>query len=306
MQQSWSCGGGNHHFNRQQQQQQPCPPPKPLTANYGLEGAFNGDTNAGGWPQEESTSSPNGSVPHCKRCGRKGHVVRICRTPPPRFEGIYGTCGQYGHRIRYCIGNQPAPHAHIVTAPIAPPLLPPSPLPRLAAATMTSRQARVATVAAAMVPTAVVPTTMVVAVVSTAMVPTAVVPTIMAAAAAETAVPAMKWCQLDSRLAAAARVMTYHHGRREHLMTATMEVCSRQATAETVSSLRLRMGATRMKGILVVLFPLFLVVRNRVMAPCVCPTASNFRVALFSLRRVCGFCVETSWRYNRDRGQRHV
>ena len=229
MQQSWSRGGGKQHFNRQQQQQQPCPPPKPLTANYSLEGAFNGDTNTGGWPQEESMSSPNGSMPHCKRCGRKDHMVRICRTPPPRFEGIYGTCGQYGHRIRYCNGNQPGPQAHIVAAPKPPPLLPPSPLPRLAAATMTSRQARMATVAAtvvpttmaaAMVPTAVVPTTMVVAVVSTAMVPTAVVPTIMAAAA-ETKVPAMKWCQLDSRLAAAAPVVTYHHGRREHLMAAT-------------------------------------------------------------------------------------
>ena len=119
--------------------------------------------------------------------------------------------------------------------------------------------------AAAMVPTAMVPTAMVVAVVATAMAPTAVVPTITAAA--ETAYLAMKWCQLNSRLAAAAPVMTYHHRRREHLMAATMELCSRQATAETVSSLRLRTGATRMKGISVVLFPLFSVARNRVMVP---------------------------------------
>ena len=34
------------------------------------------------------------------------------------------TCGQYGHRMRYCIQNQPAPHAHVVAAPVAPP--PPS------------------------------------------------------------------------------------------------------------------------------------------------------------------------------------
>ena len=33
---------------------------------------------------------------------------------------ICGTCGQYGHRMRYCIRNQPAPHAHVVAAPVAP------------------------------------------------------------------------------------------------------------------------------------------------------------------------------------------
>ena len=115
--QSWSRGGGNHHVNRQQQQQHPRPPPpKPLTANFGLGGPFDGGTNAGGWPQEESPPSSNGSVPHCERCGRKGHVARICR-----FEGICGTCGQYGHRMRHCIRNQLAPHAHFVTAPVAPP-----------------------------------------------------------------------------------------------------------------------------------------------------------------------------------------
>ena len=105
--------------------------------------------------------------------------------------------------------------------------------------------------ATAMVPTAVVPTAMVVAMLATAMAPTAVVPTITA----DTAGPAMKRCQLDSRLAAAAPVMTYHHGRQEPLMAATIELCSRQATEETVSPLRLRAGATRMKGILAVLFP---------------------------------------------------
>ena len=120
IQQSWSRGGGNHHVNRQQQQQHHRPPPKPLTVNFGHGGPFDGGTNAGGWPQEESPPSPNGSVPHCERCGRKGHVARICRAPS-RFEGTCGTCGQYGHRMRYCIRNQPAPHAHVVAAPVASP-----------------------------------------------------------------------------------------------------------------------------------------------------------------------------------------
>ena len=120
IQQFWSRGGGNHHVNRQQQQQHPRPSPKPLTANFGLGGPFNGGINARGWPQDESPPSTNGSVHDCKRCGRKGYVARICRAPSS-FEGIYGTCGQYGHRMRYCIQNQPAPHAHVVAAPIAPP-----------------------------------------------------------------------------------------------------------------------------------------------------------------------------------------
>ena len=120
--QSWSRGGGNHHVNRQQQQQHPCLRSKPLTANFGLGGAFDGGTNAGGWPQEESPPSSDGSGPHCERCGRKGHVARICRAPS-RFEGICGTCGQYGHRMRYCIQNQPSPHAHVVAASVAPPAL---------------------------------------------------------------------------------------------------------------------------------------------------------------------------------------
>ena len=118
-------------------------------------------------------------------------------------------------------------------------------------------------IATAMVPTVVVPTAMVVAMVATAMAPIAVVPTITV----DTAVPTMKRCQLDSRLAAPAPVMTYHHGRREHLMAATIELCRRQATKETVSPLRLRTGATRKKSISVVLFPPFLVAQNRVMAP---------------------------------------
>ena len=116
--------------------------------------------------------------------------------------------------------------------------------------------------ATAMVPTTVVPTTVVIAMVATAMAPTAVVTTITA----DTAVPTMKRCQLNSRLAAPAPVMTYHHSRREHLMAATIELCSRQATEKTVSPLRLRTGATRMKGISVVLFPPFSVAQNRVMA----------------------------------------
>ena len=47
-------------------------------------------------------------------------MARICRAPS-RFEGTCGTCGQYGHRLRYCIRNQPAPYAHVIAAPVAPP-----------------------------------------------------------------------------------------------------------------------------------------------------------------------------------------
>ena len=43
--QSWSRGGSNHHVNRQQQQQHPRSPLKPLTANFGLGGAFDGGTS---------------------------------------------------------------------------------------------------------------------------------------------------------------------------------------------------------------------------------------------------------------------
>ena len=111
-------------------------------------------------------------------------------------------------------------------------------------------------VATAMVPTAVAPTVTVVAMVATVMAPT-VVPTITV----DTVAPAMKRCQLDSHLAA------YHHGRRQHLIAATTELYSRQATEETSSPLRLRTGATRMKDISVVLFPPFSVARNRVLAP---------------------------------------
>ena len=96
-----------------------------------------------------------------------------------------------------------------------------------------------------------------------AMASTAVVPTITV----DTAVPAMKRCQLDSRLAAVASVTTFHHGRRQHLIAATTDLYSRQATEETMSPLRLRTGGTRMKDISVVLFLPFLVARNRVMAP---------------------------------------
>ena len=117
-------------------------------------------------------------------------------------------------------------------------------------------------VATAMVPTAVAPTVTVVVMVATVMAPT-VVPTMTV----DTAVPAMKRCQLDSRLAAAASVMTYHHGHRQHLIAATTELYRRQATEETASPLRLRTGATRMKDISVVLFPPFSVARNCVLAP---------------------------------------
>ena len=144
--------------------------------------------------------------------------------------------------MRYCIQNQPAPHAHVVAAPVAPPalLLPSPPLPRLVAAAIMALMA----MAAAMAPTAVVPTIPV-----------------------DTAVPAIKRCQLDSRLAAVASVTTFHHGRRQHLIAATTDLYSRQASEKTASPLRLRTGATTKKHILVVLFPPFLVARNRVIAP---------------------------------------
>lgn len=123
--------------------------------------------------------------------------------------------------------------------------------------------------AAAMVPTvavltAVVPTAMAdMAVVATAAAPTAVVPTIKA----DTAVQALKWCLLDDRLAVAAPVMTYHHGRRDHMMVPTVELSSSQPTEETVPPLQLRTGVTRMKSISVVLFPPLSAARNRVLGP---------------------------------------
>ena len=95
-------------------------------------------------------------------------------------------------------------------------------------------------VATAMVPTTVAPTVTVVAMVATVMAPT-VVPTITVNAA----VPAMKRCQRDSRLAAAASVTTYHHGRRQHLIAATTDLYSMQATEETASPLRLGTGPRR-------------------------------------------------------------
>ena len=278
MQQSWSRGGGKHHFNRQQQQQQLRLPPKPLTANFGLGGPFNGGTNARGWPQEELPPSPNGSVPHCEQCGRKGHVARTCRTPP-RFEGICGTCGQYGHRMRYCIRNQPAPHVHVVAAPIAPHS---SSVPAFSAPPAGGSGYDIAT---------------------------------GAYGHGGGGGGAYGYGGGDGSYSGGAYGYggsgggygdgtysggTYDHGGGgsggnggasyevvrvgqspggggaghdissrppEHLMAATMELCSRQAAVEPVSSLRLRTGATRMKGISVVLFPPFSVARNRVMAP---------------------------------------
>ena len=127
--------------------------------------------------------------------------------------------------------------------------------------------------AAAMVPTvavltAVVPTAMAdMAVVATAAASTAVVPTIKL----DTAVPALKWCLLDDRLAVAvavaAPVMTYHHGRRDHMMVPTVELPSSQPTEETVPPLQLRTGVMRMKSISVVLFPPLSAARNRVLGP---------------------------------------
>ena len=141
-------------------------------------------------------------------------------------------------------------------------MVPAAVVPTAVAAAMVPTAVVPTAMATAMIPTAVMPTAIVVAMVATAMALTAVVPTITA----DTAMPTMKRCQVDSRLAAAP-VMTYHHGRREHMMAATIELCSRQATEERVPHLRLKTGATRMKGISVVLFPPFSVARNRVIAP---------------------------------------
>ena len=68
-------------------------------------------------PLGENPSS-SGYQPHLSDVSC--HVARICRAPS-RFEGICDTCGKYGHRMRYCIRYQPAPHAHVVAAPVAPP-----------------------------------------------------------------------------------------------------------------------------------------------------------------------------------------
>ena len=62
-------------------------------------------------------------------------------------------------------------------------------------------------------------------------------------------------------------------------MVATIELCSRQATEKTVSPLRLRTGATRMKDISVVLFHPLLVARNRVMAPLLMSCSFQLAVA---------------------------
>ena len=127
-------------------------------------------------------------------------------------------------------------------------------------------------VATAMVPTAVGPTVTVAAMVATVMAPTVVPPITV-----DTAVPAMKRCQLDSRLVAAASATTFHHGRRQHLIAANTDLYSRQASEKTAPPLRLRTGATRMKDISVVLFPPFSVARNRALAPLLMSCSSQLR-----------------------------
>ena len=131
-------------------------------------------------------------------------------------------------------------------------------------------------VATAMVPTVVASTVTVAAMVATVMAPT-VVPTITV----DTAVPVMKRCQLDSRLAAAASVTTFHHGRRQHLIAATTDLCSRQTSEKTASPLRLRTGVTGMNGISMVFFLPFSVVRNRVLAPLPMSCSSQLRSRAF-------------------------
>ena len=168
-------------------------------------------------------------------------MARICRAPS-RFEGICDSCGQYGHRTRYCIRNQPAPHAYVVAAPVAPP----APSAPVFSAPPTGGSGYDGAYGYG------------------------------GGDGFYSGGPydhgghggaGYERYQLDSRLAAVASVTTFHHGRRQPLMAATIELCSRQATEETVSPLRLRTGGTRMKDISVVLFLPFLVARNWVMAP---------------------------------------
>ena len=152
-----------------------------------------------------------------------------------------------------------------------------------AVATAMAPMAEVPTaVATAMVPTVVAPTVTVVAMVAIVIAST-VVPTITV----DTAVPAMKRCQLDSHLAAAASVTTYHHSHRQHLIAATTDLYSKQVTEETESPLRLRMGATRMEDISVVLFPPLSVARNRVLVPLLmsCTSLSHVMSAVFASKR---------------------
>ena len=138
----------------------------------------------------------------------------------------------------------------------------------------------------AMAPTAVVPTAVATAMVPTAVAPTVTVATMVATVMApkvvppitvDTAVPALKRCQLDSRLVAAVSAATSHHGRRQHLIAATTDLHSRQASEKTAPPLRLRTGATKMKDISVVLFPPFSVARNRALAPLLMSCSSQLR-----------------------------
>ena len=110
-----------------------------------------------------------------------------------------------------------------------------------------------------------------------AMVATVMAPTVVPPITVDTAVPAIKRYQLDSRLVAAASATTSHHGRRQHLIAATTDLHSRQASEKTAPPLRLRTGATRMKDISVVLFPPFSVARNRALAPLLMSCSSQLR-----------------------------
>ena len=113
------------YIQQQQQQLQPHHSSRHASPKWGIGGPFDCGTYATGWYQEQSpppSNSPMGSVYHCKRCGRLGHMAEICTTPQ-RFEGTCNSCGQYGHRHYNCITNMSNltyhthAHANVISYP---------------------------------------------------------------------------------------------------------------------------------------------------------------------------------------------
>ena len=109
---------------QQQQQQfrpQRRPPhnPPPGHPTWGPGGQFDCGSNAAYFQKElpPPAGAPMGAVHVCPRCGRYGHTLDIC-VAPPRFEGNYATCGQYGHMRRHCFtvtrASRPQQHANVV------------------------------------------------------------------------------------------------------------------------------------------------------------------------------------------------
>ena len=137
--------------------------------------------------------------------------------------------------MRYCIRNQPAPHAHVVAAPVAPPA--PS-APAFSAPPSGGNGYNITTGAYGY----------------------------GTGDGSYSGGPHDHGGHGDANYEAVPVGQSPGAGA-EPLMAATIELCSRQAAKETVSPFRLRTGTTRMKGISVVLFPPFSVARNRVMVP---------------------------------------